>query len=356
MVRKVWHVRDVWYATCLLWFIRKHAPMKAKFYILVIATLISISLSATPRTLITAIVNNGNWSSAATWSPARVPQNNDSIVIPAGLTVYFDNSYTLNNVYLLIAGTLNFNQNNTLALDINSVVNIPAGGTLTATHPTPNELISINGVTKFNGKTDGTISGPASATSMTGSDPAGFTQVTLPVTFVSFSANRGERTVELVWNTVNENNNSHFEIERSANGSDWQTIGDVAAGTNSLSNSYSFTDESAPAAQTEYRIRQVDLDGNYAYSKVVLIGGSKTATAQVTIFATGKTVSIVTGNMNSSKLIVRVISIGGQVLRQQSFAGNGGRIDMAVNTNTTGVYFVQVTDGNQLSIVKEVML
>ena len=331
--------------------------MKTKLYTLLLLTLISASLTAAPRTLIMAKANGGNWSSPSTWNLGSTPQNNDSVVIPAGYTVILDNSYTLNNVYITIAGTLNFNQNNTMALDAASVVNILSGGTLTATHPTPNELLTINGVIKYDGKVDVTISGPAAATSMTGADPAGFTQVTLPVTFVAFAATRNEGTVQLVWNTANENNNSHFDVERSANGSEWETIGTIAAGTGSLEDSYSYSDEAAPAAQTQYRIRQVDLNGNYQYSKVVLVNSvPTTATAQVTIFASGKTVSIVSGKVFSSRLLVRVIAIGGQVLQQQSVESTTGRIDLNVSTSATGVYVVQVTDGSQWSIAKKVML
>jgi hypothetical protein len=329
--------------------------MKAKIYILFALTLISTGLFAGPRTLIKAISNGGNWSSTGSWSLGRLPQDNDSIVLPAGFTVIVDNSYSLNNVYISIGGTLNFNQNNTLALDAASIVNILSGGTLTATHPTPNELLSIGGVTKYDGKVDGTISGPVQATSMTGPDPAGFTTVILPVNFVSFGADRSNGTVQLFWNTANEMNNSHFEVERSANGTDWETIGKVAAGVNATDR-YTFTDEAAPAAQTQYRIRQVDIDGNYGYSKVVLVGGANAATAQATIFASGKTVSIVPGNVSPSRLIVRVITLGGQVLQQQSFESVAGRFDLSVSTPTTGVFVVQVTDGSQWSVAKKVIL
>lgn len=329
--------------------------MKTKLYILFALILISTSVFAGPRTLITAKVNGGNWSSPSTWTLGSLPQDNDSIVIPAGFTVIVDNSYSLNNVYISIAGTLNFNQNNTLALDAASIVNILNGGTLTATHPTPNELLSIGGVTKYDGKVDGTISGPVQATALTGPDPAGFTVVTLPVSFVSFGADRSNGTVQLFWNTANEKNDSHFEVERSANGTDWETIGKVAAGVNAA-DSYTFTDETAPAAQTQYRIRQVDIDGNYGYSKVVLVGSTSSVTAQATIFASGNTVSIVPGNVSASRLIVRVITIGGQVLQQQSFESVAGRFDLTVSTPTTGIFVVQVTDGSQWSVAKKVIL
>ncbi|HLI92221.1 MAG TPA: G8 domain-containing protein, partial [Puia sp.] len=293
--------------------------MKTKIYYPFLLALISTGLHAAPRTPITATINGGNWSSTSSWNLNRIPKNNDSVIIPAGFTVVFDNSYSLNNIYIALTGTLNFKQNNTLALDAASIVDILNGGTLTSTHPTPNELLTINGVTKYDGKTDVTISGPVAATAMTGASPAGFSMVTLPVSFVSFSAARDNGAIELAWSTGNEMNNSHFEIERSTSGSDWETIGHVAAGASCLADGYSYTDEAAPASQTQYRIRQVDLDGNYEYSKIVLVSAAATETAQATIFAAGKTVSIIPANGSASRLIVRVFTMGGQILQQQSF-------------------------------------
>jgi hypothetical protein len=75
-------------------------------------------------------------------------------------------------------------------------------------------------------------------------------------------------------------------------------------------------------------------------SKVVLVEGTTTTTGQVTIFASGKTVSILPGNVSGGRIIVRVITISGQVLQQQSSESVAARIDLTVATNTMGVYVV----------------
>ena len=330
--------------------------MKTKFYLLLLLTVPSAAFAGA-RTLITATKNNANWSSANTWNLSRVPQSGDSIVIPANTTITFDQSSALNNVYLTIAGTLDFNPNNSLALDASSAVAILNGGLLTATHPTPNELLSIAGVNKYVGKNDISLAGPAMATSATSASPAGFTlnPYSLPVTFVSFSANRADNgAVQLTWNTTNEINNSHFEIERSIDGSDWTTLGTIAAGGNAIADTYTFTDESALTAQTMYRILQVDRDGKSMYSKIVVTG--PTANAQAMIIATGRTVTILPEKLAGSRLVVRVITLGGQVLQQQTFESAASRIDLSLSTATNGIYLVQVTDGSQWSVVKKVML
>jgi hypothetical protein len=330
--------------------------MKTKLYLLLLLAVPSVAFAGA-RTLITATNNNANWSNSNTWSLGRVPQSGDSIVIPNNTTVIFNQSYFLNNVYITIAGTLNFNQNNSLSLDNASVVYITGAGLLTATHPTPNELLSIGGVEKYNGKNDVSVGGPAMATSATSSSPSGFTAnpITLPVTFVSFSANRGDNsTVQLSWTTTNETDNSRFEIQRSIDGSDWTFLGTVAAAGNATVDTYIFTDENAPAAQSMYRIRQVDLDGKAMYSKIAMV--SATANAQVTVVATGRTVTILPEKLAGSRLTVRIITLGGQVLQQQSFESASNRIDLSLSTSINGIYLVQVTDGGQFSVLKKVML
>ncbi|HXB09545.1 MAG TPA: G8 domain-containing protein [Puia sp.] len=330
--------------------------MKTKLYLLLILAIPTAAVAGA-RTLNKAVSNGANWSSTSAWSLSRIPQSGDSIVIPAGTTIIIDQSSNLNNVYITIGGTLNFNQNNSLALDNASIVSILGTGMLTASHPTPNELLSIGGVNKYDGKNDVTIGGPTKATSATGASPSGFTAnpITLPVIFVSFSANRTSNgAVQLIWNTSNEIDNSHFEIQRSIDGSDWTSIGTIAAGGNSVADSYTFSDEAAPAAQTLYRILQVDLDGQSMYSKIISAGGS--ANAQATIIATGRTVTILPEKLAGSRLTVRVITLGGQVLQQQTFESASSRIDLSLSTATNGIYLVQVTDGAQWSVVKKVML
>jgi len=330
--------------------------MKTKLYTLLLLS-IPMATFAGARTMIQAVKTSSDWSAKSSWSLNRLPQDGDSIVIPAGNTIVFDQSQTLNNVYITIAGTLNFEQNNSLALNNASIVSILNGGMLTATHPTPNELVTIGGVIKYDGKTDNTIAGPAVANSNTNTSPSGFaiTPITLPVTFVSFSAGRtNDGAVQLNWATANEINNGHFEIERSLDGSNWTSLAVITAGNNPLGDSYTYSDETATAAQTSYRIRQVDIDGKYMYSKVVMIGAA--ANAQATIIASGRTVTIFPEKLSGGHLMVRLITLGGQVLQQQSFETASSRIDLTLSTSANGMYLVQVTDGNQWSVIKKVML
>jgi len=96
----------------------------------------------------------------------------------------------------------------------------------------------------------------------------------LPVELAAFGAERLGETVQCSWKTASEKNSSHFVVERSLNGQDFQALGTVAgAGTSSSSHSYRFLDAAPVASTAYYRLRQLDLDGAATYSHVVVVRG-----------------------------------------------------------------------------------
>ncbi len=96
--------------------------------------------------------------------------------------------------------------------------------------------------------------------------------VPLPVDWLSFQASAQRDGVELFWQTSAESNNILFEVERSRDGVNWAKIGqkmpEIAASAGHRG--YFFTD-AQPARQNYYRIKQIDQDGQFSYSKVVQI-------------------------------------------------------------------------------------
>jgi bifunctional ADP-heptose synthase (sugar kinase/adenylyltransferase) len=88
---------------------------------------------------------------------------------------------------------------------------------------------------------------------------------TLPVSWISFTANANGMDAVLNWATATETNNKGFEVERSLDGSIFKTIGFVEGRINSGSvKNYRFTDNRAlemfAGASVYYRLKQVDLD------------------------------------------------------------------------------------------------
>ncbi|TXF91462.1 T9SS type A sorting domain-containing protein [Neolewinella aurantiaca] len=92
----------------------------------------------------------------------------------------------------------------------------------------------------------------------------------LPVTLTAFSGSIAGKNNILTWTAAQEDAFSHYEVERSANGTDaWATLGSAAGAMQAQQEQgYSYTDL-APLPFSYYRLRMVDLDGSSAYSPIV---------------------------------------------------------------------------------------
>jgi hypothetical protein len=89
----------------------------------------------------------------------------------------------------------------------------------------------------------------------------------LPVTLASFSANvESKRDVKLSWTTVAEQNNRGFEIERKTTDGNWIKIGfSQGQGNKNTATNYLFEDKKLNAGKYNYRLKQIDNNGNFEY-------------------------------------------------------------------------------------------
>lgn len=98
------------------------------------------------------------------------------------------------------------------------------------------------------------------------------TTTVLPVELVSFTAVQDNRSVNLNWITANETNNEGFQVEESYNGSEFRAIGSLKGSGNSMNrNEYSFTVKNPKHGMSYYRLKQMDFDGAFEYSKVISV-------------------------------------------------------------------------------------
>ncbi|MCZ7609189.1 MAG: T9SS type A sorting domain-containing protein [Ignavibacterium sp.] len=99
----------------------------------------------------------------------------------------------------------------------------------------------------------------------------------IPVELTSFSASVSENSVTLNWLTATELNNLGFEIQRQNSDDknqkiEWTKIGFVPGfGTTVEPKSYSFIDSKLETGNYNYRLKQIDLDGSFAYSNTINI-------------------------------------------------------------------------------------
>jgi hypothetical protein len=175
----------------------------------------------------------------------------------------------------------------------------------------------------------------------------------LPVTLVSFSATRVGENAKLVWATASEKNNRGFEVQVSADGNMFRTLGFVASqGSNSNTKlDYAYTDtEAGKAGVRYYRLRQVDLDGTASYSPVraVSFDGSALAT-ELSIYpnpATGDDTRLLIQTSEVGNARLRITDLMGRTLIDQTVATANGSTEtkLAALTNAkAGTYLAQLT-------------
>lgn len=96
------------------------------------------------------------------------------------------------------------------------------------------------------------------------------TNAPLPVELVSFSAVVNGKTVDASWVTASEKNNDYYVVESSGDGEQWAEVAFVKGkGTTSNTSQYLATDKNPRTGKSYYRLKQVDLDGKFAYSSIV---------------------------------------------------------------------------------------
>jgi hypothetical protein len=94
----------------------------------------------------------------------------------------------------------------------------------------------------------------------------------LPVTLTSFSAAVQGTGVGVNWATASEQHNAGFEVQRSADGASFTTLALVAgAGTTPTTHTYTYVDAAPLRTTAYYRLKQLDIDGTFAYSSVVAV-------------------------------------------------------------------------------------
>ena len=107
----------------------------------------------------------------------------------------------------------------------------------------------------------------------------------LPIELLSFTANCSDDGTLITWKTASESNTSHFNLEKSRNGIDWEIIHtEQAAGNSTQLVTYNFTDKSSLNGLSYYRLNQYDLDGVYEQFGPISINCLQTSNGYFSVF------------------------------------------------------------------------
>ena len=171
------------------------------------------------------------------------------------------------------------------------------------------------------------------------------TSALLPLELLDFqgkNTNLHENT--LYWTTAQERNVSHFEIEKSANGVDFQYLSEQKATNRTENNNYIFTDKT-PLNKQYYRLKMLDIDGSFTYSKIIFIE-NKSKNSEISIFP-NPTNNVIYIQAENKLQAVRVFDATGRLVKQ--FENVVEIVDLSAFSN--GIYMIEIGE-KRFKVVK----
>ncbi|WP_456461644.1 LamG-like jellyroll fold domain-containing protein [Reichenbachiella sp.] len=221
--------------------------------------------------------------------------------------------------------------------------------------PTASEWVNLGGSPAGNESSGSITSQTASDFSSSTFSFGGITTVALPVELVRFTADLIDNQVELNWTTSSELNNEYFEVQRSTNGENYDTIGEIdGSGTTNEFVNYQFIDSNPYYGLSYYRLVQVDYDGTRNVHAPVTVNNEG--------YRSGIEVSVFPNPTNSNNVNLRLISgdentiiqvsmfdLSGNLVHLETLSAALGVSDIHLNLRRdlqAGVYLVAIQQGN----------
>jgi hypothetical protein len=177
--------------------------------------------------------------------------------------------------------------------------------------------------------------------------------IPLPVNFTHFAGKNANETAVLTWSVSGEKDVLRYIVEKSANGTNFVKIGEIAA---SGASTYSFTDNKPQQGLNFYRIRNEDADGKFKFSSIVRMNFGKNIAIRAFPMPAGSSVTIEHGAVERSGKIA-LMNANGQVIRQIDVMPELTQTQINLSGLNSGVYIVRFDNGSgkieTLKIVKQ---
>jgi Secretion system C-terminal sorting domain len=156
----------------------------------------------------------------------------------------------------------------------------------------------------------------------------------------SFTAHPLSKNTQLTWQTASEKNNAHFDIERSTDGKTFSKIGQTKGhGTTSQVQKYGYLDTNPFSGVNYYRLKQVDVDGQFTYSKTVSVEMSN-AGKNISVYPNPVKDKVMVETTIQGDYTVELFDITGKLL--QSYKANQPTMQLTINDLPNGVYMISV--------------
>lgn len=172
----------------------------------------------------------------------------------------------------------------------------------------------------------------------------------LPISLTSFTGEVKSNINHLVWTTANEIYNHSFEVEKSPDATHFETIGKTNVGVSYLQTKYySFDDVFPQQGSNYYRLKLLEMNGEYTYSAIIDIENS------IDYFISCSTISngvYVLHGSNIKNASIHVVDANGKIAGQIIDDNFGAEVTIDLSECKAGVYCVYIFDNQKSKSIK----
>ena len=180
--------------------------------------------------------------------------------------------------------------------------------------------------------------------------------IVAPLNLVSFSGSNVGGKHNLSWNTANEQNTAHFDVQMSRNTTDFTEVGKVEARNTTDANAYQFGYSPVAKGDFYYRLKMVDRDGSFKYSQVIRLQSNTGASLSAFPNPSRNGMLLITHEEAERGTTLRLVAADGRVATTLAVQEGSTQTALTVSPYQKGIYRVVLSgkkDVQSVSVVIE---
>lgn len=163
----------------------------------------------------------------------------------------------------------------------------------------------------------------------------------LPLQLISFTAIKKDNNNLISWTTSNESYLNKFEIQRSYDAVQFVSVGSVNSRNNSGINAYSFTDFGSSTASNYYRLKIVNKDGSYSFSKIIVINNKIITSLSLCPNPANDYIAVKFSELNENSFL-NIYTSDGRLVKQSAIAKHEIQALINVQSLPKGNYYLEL--------------
>jgi hypothetical protein len=178
---------------------------------------------------------------------------------------------------------------------------------------------------------------------------------TVPVKLTIFTGKANNQNADLMWQTASEKNARLFEVHASVDGKNFKQVGEVKANGNTSSTStYSYTDVDALANNNKvyYKLKSLDVDGSFEWSKIVIVNTNDVNNTNIEVYPNPFNNNVTVSLVDNTPATIEVVTIEGVNVYNTTTNNNSSFTNINLTQLTNGVYFIKVTQNGNTTVQK----